>query len=157
LTLYGTGTDRSGLQATHRSASDISAPPCASIVSMAKRKMSDDHKAALAEGRTQGRAVRNYLEALETYKPKRGRKRTPESIDAQYPDASPVRRLELNQQRIDLEAALIAGDGAPDLSALEAEFVASAKGYGERKGITYAAWRATGIDAAVLTGVPQLV
>jgi hypothetical protein len=27
--------------------------------------MSDQHKAALAEGRNQGRAVRNYLEALE--------------------------------------------------------------------------------------------
>ena len=27
--------------------------------------MSDSHKAALAEGREQGRAVRRYLEALE--------------------------------------------------------------------------------------------
>ena len=44
--------------------------------------MSDEHKAALAEGRKQGRAVRNYLEAVEATKPKRGRKRTPESIEA---------------------------------------------------------------------------
>ena len=42
--------------------------------------MSDEHKAALAEGRTQGRAVRNYLDALEATKPKRGRKRTPDSV-----------------------------------------------------------------------------
>ncbi len=42
--------------------------------------MSDAHKAALAEGRAQGRAVRNYLEALEAHKPKRGRKRTPDSM-----------------------------------------------------------------------------
>ena len=44
------------------------------------RQMSDDHKAALAEGRSQGRAVRVYLEALAANKPKRGRKRTPDSI-----------------------------------------------------------------------------
>src|SRR5215210_5349048 len=44
------------------------------------RTMSDEHKAALAEGRSQGRAVRRYLEALEANKPKRGRKRTPEGI-----------------------------------------------------------------------------
>ena len=46
----------------------------------ARRPMSDEHKAALAEGRNQGRAVRGYLEALEAHKPKRGRKRTPDSI-----------------------------------------------------------------------------
>ena len=34
------------------------------------RNMTDQHKAALAEGRNQGRAVRNYLEALEAHKPK---------------------------------------------------------------------------------------
>ena len=42
--------------------------------------MTDEHKKALAEGRTQGRAVRSYLDALETTKPKRGRKRTSDSI-----------------------------------------------------------------------------
>ena len=42
--------------------------------------MSDEHKAALAEGRNQGRAVRRYLEALDAHKPKRGRKRTPDSM-----------------------------------------------------------------------------
>src|SRR5680860_433016 len=45
-----------------------------------KTKMSTEHKAALAEGRANGRAVREYLEALEATKPKRGRKRTPESV-----------------------------------------------------------------------------
>ena len=34
------------------------------------RTMSDEHKAALAEGRAQGRAVRLYLEAIEANKPK---------------------------------------------------------------------------------------
>ena len=42
--------------------------------------MSDDHKAALAQGRMEGRAVREYLDALRANKPKRGRKRTPDSI-----------------------------------------------------------------------------
>ena len=42
--------------------------------------MSDSHKAALAKGREEGRVVRAYLEALETTKPRRGRKRTVESI-----------------------------------------------------------------------------
>ena len=38
------------------------------------RGMSEAHKAALSEGRAQGRAVRRYLEALDAHKPKRGRK-----------------------------------------------------------------------------------
>ncbi len=49
-------------------------------VSKRQRTMSDEHKAALAEGREQGGVVRRYLEALESHRPKRGRKRTPESI-----------------------------------------------------------------------------
>ena len=43
--------------------------------------MSSGHKAALARGRAESATVRHYLEALETSKPKRGRKRTPASID----------------------------------------------------------------------------
>ena len=42
--------------------------------------MSAEHKAALAKGREEGRIVRQYLEALESTKPRRGRKRTPDSI-----------------------------------------------------------------------------
>ena len=42
--------------------------------------MSNEHKQALAEGREQGRGVRLYLEALEKNRPKRGRKRTSDSI-----------------------------------------------------------------------------
>lgn len=119
--------------------------------------MSDAHKAALAEGRAQGRAVRSYLEALEATKPKRGRKRTPESItkrlariEEEMGDASMTKRLDLVQERIDLQAELEAMDDTPDLSALEADFVANAKGYGERKGISYAAWRELGVEPAVL-------
>ena len=119
--------------------------------------LTDEHKAAMAEGRAQGRAVRNYLEAIEAHKPKRGRKRTPESIrarldtiDSEISDADPVERLNLIQERMDLEAALEASETVVDLSALEAEFVGSAAAYGERKGISYAAWRELGVSPAVL-------
>ena len=37
-----------------------------------------------------------------------------------------------------------------DISALEAEFISLAKAYGERKGISYAAWREVDVPAAVL-------
>ena len=35
----------------------------------AKRTMTAQHKAALAEGRSEGRAVKNYLEALQQNRP----------------------------------------------------------------------------------------
>ena len=122
-----------------------------------KRAMSDDHKAALAEGRRQGRAVRDYLEALEQHKPKRGRKRTAESMQAhlakiedQIAEADPIKRLQLIQDRLDLQAELASSENKADLEALEGDFVQTAKGYSERKGISYAAWRELGVDAAVL-------
>jgi len=119
--------------------------------------MTDAHKAALAEGREQGRAVRRYLEALEAHKPKRGRKRTPESIqkrltaiEEKLPEADPLSRLQLVQERMDLERQLEAADPSVNLSELEDEFVKAAPDYGQRKGITYGAWREAGVDAAVL-------
>jgi hypothetical protein len=122
-----------------------------------KRAMSDDHKAALAEGRRQGRAVREYLQALEQHRPKRGRKRTVESIQAQLAkiegqlaEADPVKRLQLIQDRMDLQSELDANENKADLEGLEKEFVETAKGYSERKGISYAAWRELGVEASVL-------
>jgi hypothetical protein len=119
--------------------------------------MSDSHKAALAEGREQGRAVRRYLEALEAHKPKRGRKRTSESvqkrlatIEEKLPGADPLTRLQLVQERINLQRELTAADATTDLSTLEDEFVPAAGPYGQRKGISYAAWREAGVDPSVL-------
>jgi hypothetical protein len=119
--------------------------------------MTDEHKAALAEGRNQGRAVRRYLEALEDNKPKRGRKRTEASVqrdlartEDELTTADPLRRLELIQRRIDLQTELEKMGTTVDLSALEAEFVAVAKGYAERKQISYEAWREAGVTAATL-------
>ena len=123
-----------------------------------QRTMSDEHKAALAEGREQGRVVRHYLEALESHRPKRGRKRTPESItkrlaaiDEQLGTADPLNRLHLVQERLDLERELASsgGDGA-DLDELEAAFTEIAAAYGERKGLTYEAWRSIGVAPSVL-------
>ena len=119
--------------------------------------MSDAHKAALAEGREQGRAVRRYLEALEAHKPKRGRKRTPESmkkrlsaIEDTLVNADPLTRLHLIQERMDLERELSSSDDGVDIGQLEEAFVAAAEPYGRRKGITYTAWRALGVDPSVL-------
>jgi hypothetical protein len=119
--------------------------------------MSPEHKAALAEGRSQGRAVRRYLEALEAHRPKRGRKRTPESmrkrlerIEQELPDADPLKRLQLIQERIDLQRELEASQATVDLAALEAAFIEAAKAYSERKGISYQAWRELGVPASTL-------
>jgi hypothetical protein len=119
--------------------------------------MSDDHKAALAEGRAQGRAIRDYLEALESHKPKRGRKRTPESIkkrlervETELFDADQIRRVALIQERMDLENELLAADGGVDLDALERDFVTFARDYSARKKISYHAWREVGVSPATL-------
>ena len=133
-------------------------PKKAAAANARQRSMSDEHKAALAEGREQGRVVRRYLEALESHRPKRGRKRTPESIakrlaaiDEQLAAADPLTRLHLVQERMDLEAELAASDGdGADLDELEAAFVEVAAAYGERKGLTYDAWRSIGIAPRVL-------
>src|ERR671910_1511279 len=80
------------------------------MVAMATKRtrtpMSAEHKAALAEGRNQGRSVRRYLEALDAHRPKRGRKRTPDSmrkrlatIEAQMADVDALTRLQLVQER----------------------------------------------------------
>jgi len=42
--------------------------------------LSAEHKSALSAGRKMASVVSNYLEALEASKPKRGRKRTKDSI-----------------------------------------------------------------------------
>jgi hypothetical protein len=124
-----------------------------------KKKLSDAHLEALALGREEGRAVRRYLEALESHRPKRGRKRTQDTVQRQLHEinsrlvrANALDRVQLLQRKMDLEqelAVLEAGEGI-DLSELESGFVQAAKGYSERKGISYAAWREAGIEPRVL-------
>ena len=97
---------------------------------MARTKMSDSEKSEVA-------AVRDYLKALEQNAPRRGRRRTTESVgrqlatlEGEMAGASVTRRLSLIQQRIDLEADLEALSQAAsvDLTALEAGFATHAVG-----------------------------
>jgi len=122
-----------------------------------KNPMSDSHKAALAQGRAEGKIVRDYLEALRANKPARGRKRTPESIGkrltaiaAEIESADAVRELRLVQERLDLERELASMGKIVDVDSLQADFVKVAKSYGSRTGVSYAAWRSVGVDASVL-------
>lgn len=120
--------------------------------------MTPEHKAALERGRSEGRAVRDYLEGLRSTKPRRGRKRTPESINKRLAviehdlvGASAIDELQLIQERRDLTTELEAMGTPVDISALEDAFVTVAKAYGERKGISYGSWRDVGVSAATLS------
>jgi uncharacterized protein YicC (UPF0701 family) len=111
----------------------------------------------MAAGRTEGRAVREYLDALRSNKPKRGRKRTPDSIkarlakiDEEIAVADPLDELRLIQERRNLSEELETMSAGIDMTALEAEFVKVAKSYSQRQGISYATWREVGVEAAVL-------
>jgi hypothetical protein len=125
-----------------------------------KRAMTAEHKAALAKGRESGRAVRAYLSALEANRPKRGRKVTSEALAARLNETNdkvntevdPLRRLNLVQQALDIEAELErrGADNGSDLPALEKEFVEHAKSYAASKGISYGAWREIGVPPSVL-------
>ena len=122
-----------------------------------KSPMTEEHKAALARGRAEGKIVRDYLEGLRATKPKRGRKRTPETIQSrldaienELADASAVEELMLVQERRDLEAELERMSDSVDIEQLEDAFVSVAKSYSESKKISYASWRDVGVEARVL-------
>ena len=119
---------------------------------MARTKMTEAEKTEVA-------AVRDYLKALEQNAPRRGRRRTPESVERQLAvlegemeGVSVTKRLGLIQQRINLETDLEALQQAEsvDLSALEAGFATHAAAYGGRRGISYAAWREVGVSSTTL-------
>ena len=122
-----------------------------------RRTMSDEHKAALAQGRTEGRIVRDYLEALRSNRPKRGRKRTEasitrrlEAIEKSLSEANPLNELKLVQERRDLLAERDSMSNGVDLSDVEDKFVQVAKEYGKRQGISYSSWREVGVQPNVL-------
>ena len=121
--------------------------------------MSDEHKAAIAAGRIEAAAVRDYLDALETSKPKRGRHVSPETLAARKADIDsqiaagamkPIKRLELMQDRRDIDKQLAELQAEPDMGAVEAGFITQAASYGNRKGIAYATWREIGVSAELL-------
>ena len=101
--------------------------------------------------------ISNYLEALAVNRPKRGRRRTADTvqkrlrvIDTELENASALARLLLIQEQMDLRNELQNLDKQVDLSALEAEFAQVAQAYGDAKGISPAAWKAMGVPAEVL-------
>src|ERR1700726_2033474 len=102
-----------------------------------RQPMTAAHKAALARGREEGRAVRRYLEAIELQRPRRGRKRTPDSIKRRHAavterlaTADALSRLHLLQERTDLEAELGRIGTNDNVVTLEKGFVKVAKAYG---------------------------
>jgi uncharacterized Ntn-hydrolase superfamily protein len=123
----------------------------------AKRTMTAEHKAKLAQGRNESRIVSRYLEAISAGKGKRGRKRTPESInmqvakiDREIEEAPAIRRLELIQRRSDLESERDRLLAREDLAGVEKNFIKVARNYAKRTGITYGAFRSVGVPAEVL-------
>ena len=111
-----------------------------------------------ANAHDRARVIRRYLSALDAQRVGRTPAKTAESlhfrmheIDTEMLSADPVRRLHLTQERIDLHAEYLRlTTGTSDVSELEKAFVRVARGYGDRHGISFSAWRQIGVDAEVL-------
>jgi hypothetical protein len=149
---------RTPAKTTAKTTSKTAAKKTAKKAAAKPRGMTAAHKAALAQGRRESRAINRYLDALKAGRGKRGRKRTPSSIEARlskisrtFDDASPMQQLELTQERMNLELEKTRLETRADLSALEKEFISVAKGYAARRGISYSAFRSMGVPADVLT------
>lgn len=111
----------------------------------------------MAKGRANSRVVKEYLEALERVRPRRGRKRTPagirkrlDAIAGQINDATPLAKLDMVQERMNLEAELDQLQSVEDITDKQKAFVSVAAEYSESRGITWAAWREMGVPADVL-------
>jgi hypothetical protein len=119
--------------------------------------MSAEHKAAIAQGRRETKAIKAYLEAISVPR-RRGRPITPETLETKIADLdqrirdedNPLARVELFQARLDAQEALDQLTATVDLHALEVGFIEYAGSYSERKGLTWPAWREAGVSAEVL-------
>ena len=130
-----------------------------------KTNMSNSHKEALANGRAEGRVIREYLEIVEATKPRRGRKRTPESISRrltliaqELKTADPVTKVRLVQERLNLRSELAGMKSKAEVQAAEAKFVKVVKKFSDRNDITFDAWREVGVSPTVLkkAGIEQV-
>lgn len=118
--------------------------------------MSDEHKAALADGRQQSRAIKAYLRAIGSRRP--GRPTTKEGLSDRLDKVmariaaseDPLETVDLIQSRLDIEQALSEIDSQQDFETLEAGFVEHVSAYSKRKNISYTAWREFGVPARVL-------
>ncbi len=120
-------------------------------------KISDSHKSALANGRTEGRIIREYLELVEALKPRRGRRRTKESIskrltqiEVEINDAVPMRKVRLIQEHMNLKRELSHFRTREAQIALEKEFIRVAKSFSDRNHLTFEAWKEFGVAINVL-------
>ena len=122
-----------------------------------KTEMTQAHKKALANGRAEGKIIREYLEIVEATKPRRGRKRPPESIatrltaiNVEMRSADPVTKVRLVQERLNLRNELAGMKTPAQVKAAEAKFVKVAKKFSDRNDISFDAWREVGVSPAVL-------
>lgn len=117
--------------------------------------LSAEHKRNLAQGKKEANAVKAYLEAVGTSKPRgassseglKARLSRTEAALAQ--ESNLLKRLDLTQKKFNLMDRLEAADDM-DMDALEKAFVGVAASYSNRKGIGYSAWRALGVPPNVL-------
>lgn len=122
-----------------------------------RQSMSTAHKKALADGRREGRTIREYLEIVEATKPRRGRRRTPESIarrltviNSSLRHADPVTKVRLIQERLNLRTELAGMKTKSQITEAETRFVKVARTFSRRNGITWDAWREFGVSETVL-------
>ena len=119
--------------------------------------MTDEHKAALAEGgrkagpsgiismRSRPQSPSGAASARRI--PSRSAS-TQSRLSSKRTD--PLKALNLRQERRNLYAELAGMDDKVDLAGVEKEFVAAAKAYGQRRGISYEVWREAGVPSDVL-------
>ena len=120
---------------------------------MARRKT--DRSTERGERRAETAAVAAYLTALRAPKlPARSRdaleKRRAQVEQWIAEESSPIRQVELIQQRLDVDAQLAQIDQAARLPELEEAFVNVAASWARRSGISAAALREVGVPARVL-------
>ena len=121
-----------------------------------RSNLTEEEKAKRKESRKQTVAVRRFLEGVESNTshrrgPRKDPKKLLEATLAQLDgEMDRLRRLVLIQQRMNLEETLASTQHEPKLEELEKGFVECAKGYSEKNGISYAAWREMGVSAKTL-------
>jgi hypothetical protein len=123
----------------------------------AKRAMTASHKRALAEGRSMSATVDAYLAAINTPK-KRGRKISKAvmqqrlvQVQARAKSATGVDKVLASQEVRDLQDRLarVSTATTTDVNGLESAFVKVAKGFSEKRGIRWSAWRDAGVPGDV--------
>jgi hypothetical protein len=129
---------------------------------MARRKA--ERPAQRGVRRAETNAVAAYLTALKGPRPSGSSKAKHEGLmrrRAQLEqwiseESSPIREVELIQQRLDIDAQLAQLDQAARLPELEEAFVNVAASWAKRSGISAAALREVGVPASVLgrAGLP---